>query len=96
MLKPRHDPTWDANGKEKFIGYAGDLDIYFEHGADDPVLVVRSREVRHGYSHHNFDQYGFNNGVLEVVGPPDVRVELHELCEIYQLLEHHGHLEESK
>lgn len=63
METPRYIPTWNAvtnnSNLERFLGYAGDLDIYTELIAGEPVLLVVGPPYRKSRPNgtHNFDQY---------------------------------------
>lgn len=101
-MKPRYVPNWSGSEGEVFIGHVGLLDIYFEHNeADDEdwIIVVGpdERQVRPRSEAYNFDVYDIIDGnriVPNPNSPPDIHIELAEMCEIYALAISLGYLEE--
>jgi hypothetical protein len=87
--------------EEVLIGYVGPLDIYFEHNkADDEdwIIVVGPDErlVRPRSAAFNFDVYDIIDGnriVRNPDSPPDIHIELAEMCEIYALAISLGYME---
>ena len=100
MPEPRHKPNYTRSNNEEFLGYAGELDVWLEPYRDrDGYLVLligpQERLPNHPDRHYNFDGYDVTeDGQLEMdVGPRDVHVELHEMCEVYRLCAARGILE---
>jgi hypothetical protein len=104
MDTPRYIPTWKAvtnnSNLERFLGYAGDLDIYTELIAGEPVLLVVGPNHRRARPNgtHNFDQY-------EVVDERsierydahdaiDVPLTPYDMCLIYTLAAANGLINE--
>ena len=103
-MKPRYEPNWkDGSDGEVLIGHVGPLDIYFEHSeADDEdwIIVVgpEERQVRPRSKAYNFDVYDIVEGgriVPNPNSPPDIHIELAEMCEIYALAIKLGYMEVS-
>ena len=96
-MKPRYAPGYNRNGREEFIGYANDLDVYLEHephGAHvDYVLVVGPDERKIynsiGDAVFNYDAFTIEDGVLQEEGTRDIHITPHDMCLIYQLLAEH-------
>lgn len=102
MIEPRYNPTYNATGKEEFLGHAGELDVWIEDRGGDSrkdylVLLIAPQERLPNYPdrHYNFDGYEVTEGgLLENDEPMDVHVELQEMCEVYRLCVARGILEE--
>jgi hypothetical protein len=101
-VTPRYKPNWNGSEGEVLLGYVGPLDIYFEHNeADDEdwIIVVGpdERQMRPRSEAYNFDVYDIVEGgriVPNPNSPPDIHVELAEMCEIYALAISLGYMEE--
>ena len=100
-MKPRYVPNWNGSDGEVLIGYVGPLDIYFEDVAQDHeqwIIVVGpdERMMRPRSAAFNFDVYDIVEGgriVPNPNSPPDIHVELVEMCEIYALAIRLGYME---
>ena len=100
-MKPRYEPNWNGSEDEVLIGYVGPLDIYYEDVVADGeewIIVVgpNERMVRPRSAGFNFDVYDIIDGsriVRNPNSPPDVHVELTEMCEIYALAISLGYME---
>lgn len=96
-MKPRHEPGYEKNGKEKFLGHANDLDVYWEpmqyQTFDGYVLIVGPEERKIynsiGDSVFNYDAYVLKDGVIQEEGPCDLHITPYDMCLIYQLLTEH-------
>ena len=101
-MKPRYAPNWNGSDGEVLIGYVGPLDVYFEHNEvddEDWIIVVgpKERMERPLSAGFNFDVYDIVEGNMIVRNPnspPDIHIELAEMCEIYALAISLGYLEE--
>lgn len=100
-MKPRYEPKWNGSDGEVLIGYVGPLDIYFEDVPIDHeqwIIVVGpdERMLRPHSVAFNFDVYDIVEGnriVPNPNSPPDIHVELAEMCEIYALAVRLGYVE---
>jgi len=101
-MGPRYEPNWNgSDGEEVFIGRVGPLDVYFEDAAEDhePWIIVvgpDERRIRPRSASFNFDVYDIIDGnriVPSLDSPPDIHVELAEMCEIYALAISLGYME---
>jgi hypothetical protein len=99
-LTPRHTPSWtpSSSGREEFLGYVGDFDIYYEDHDDDTHIVYvvgpPERQIRSG-SPHNFDPYQIDGDTLRLhdeIGGQDLHLDLHDMCQLYQLAVEHGYI----
>lgn len=103
-LTPRHTPswkTWAVSQDEVFIGYANDLDIYYEDQTENTgdgneyIFVVGpdDRKLR-ANSGYNFDSYVIEDGkiVMDDQHDHDIHVGLDEMCLIYQLAVERGYI----
>lgn len=103
-MKPRYRPTWNDQGEEVFLGYAGEIDLYVEASPEDDmewmVLIVgpphRKRPQDGVFRSYNFDCYDLKDGraISQANEHVDIHVELAEMCEIYTLLQAGGYLGE--
>jgi hypothetical protein len=101
-MRRRYEPNWNGSDGEVLIGYVGPLDIYFEHNkADDEYWIIvvgpKERMMRPLSAAFNFDVYDIVEGgriVPNPNSPPDIHVELAEMCEIYALAISLGYMEE--
>lgn len=97
-MKPRHDPGYEKNGREELIGYANDIDVYWEpipdHDFTGYVLIVgpEERKVYNtiGDSVFNYDVFTIEDGVLQEEGTRDLHITPYDMCLIYHLLAEHG------
>ena len=102
-MKPRYEPNWNGSDGEVLIGHVGPLDIYFEDVAEDHeqwIIVVGpdERMIRPRSAAFNFDVYDIVEGgriVRNPDSPPDIHIELPEMCDIYALAISLGYLEVS-
>ena len=101
-MKPRYQPMWHDEGEEVLIGHVGPLDIYFEDVSQDHeqwIIVVGpdERMMKPRAAAYNFDVYDIVEGksiVANPDSPPDIHIELAEMCEIYALASSLGYIEE--
>lgn len=98
-MKPRYKPSYSPNGKEEFLGRAGELDVWTELVIGDGtriVILVGPRERRDRGADHNFDVYPIDGNVLSQryldEDGRDIHVELHEMCQVYELCVKHGYI----
>jgi hypothetical protein len=105
-VKPRYEPQWVGrvphdSGEEVFLGHVGPLDVYYEdHDEDhdeDWIIVVgpEERMIRPRSAGFNFDIYFVEDRsrlVPSPNSPPDIHVELAEMCEIYALAARLGYI----
>jgi len=93
-LKRRWKPHWSGMGDERFIGHAGELDVYYEYRELDPtdlsytqVYLVGPDSRIKGNRGYNFDGYDIVDGsrIVPDESALDVHVELSEMCEVYRL-----------
>lgn len=104
METPRYIPTWKAvtnnSNLERFLGYAGDLDIYTELIYGEPVLFVVGPPYRKSRpsSTHNFDQYEVVDERIieryEPLDPTDIPLTPYDMCLIYTLAAAEGLINE--
>lgn len=92
-MEPRYTPAWSP-GDERFLGHAGEIDVYYEYNNDDEVdnvyIVGPAHRKLREETTYNFDPYAIEGGsilVLQDEGMKDIHIELSEMCEIYQLLQ---------
>jgi len=100
-MEPRYEPAWLGNGNEEFLGYAGEIDVWYELMDGEPyILVVGPDHRKRKRNDYNHDVYDVGQGHLNPEGwsdySHDIHVELHEMCEIYTLCEKHGIFEKEK
>lgn len=88
-MTPRYKPTWGpTEGRETFIGYAGLLDVYYEHVEnleEEWLIVVGPPErKRRDNTSYNYDVFVVEDAThLDLQGDePDLHIELHEMCEV--------------
>jgi len=97
-MQPRWTPSYTLDITEApndaFLGYANDLDVWF----DDPrgaVVVVgpESRLIRKNI-YINFDAFDIIEGTLKIQGgPKDLHIDVHDMCLIYALCVEKGVLD---
>jgi hypothetical protein len=101
-LVKRWTPRWNGDGGERFLGHAGELDVYYEfHASEEPedawiqVYVVAPDSRMKSTRGYNFDAYDVIDGTTIVPSDSaiDVHVELAEMCEIYRLAAEVGAIE---
>ena len=100
-MEPRYEPSYRVDGEEKFLGYAGDIDVWTEVTISDGTRIIilvgpKERRVEGAESVHNFDVYPVERGMLsqkylETDGK-DIHVELSEMCQVYALCVEHGYI----
>ena len=100
-MGPRYEPVWSFNNDEKFLGYAGEIDVWYESIDGEPhILVVGPDHRKRKRNDYNYDVYDVGPGHLTPEGlrpdSEDIHVELHEMCEIYTLCEKHGIFEKEE
>ena len=96
--EPRYQPIWAFNGAEKFLGYAGDLDVWSEQNWDRSRRYVYLVGPEHrclpdpeDMHAHNYDSYLVMDGTLVMDHEhQEVHVELAEMCEVYALCAEHN------
>ena len=90
-MMPRYTPTWAANDEERFIGMAGEVDVWLDDRSPDFVYVVGppERMVKAPGQVFNFDGHEILNNKVDW-DRCDVHLELHEMCQIMQLLVEEG------
>jgi len=99
-MKPRHTPTYKASDypEDILVGYVGDFDVYIDFTdpceSEGAVTVVAARPRNRGS--HNFDVYSVRANTLEVLGTPDLHLDLHHMCLLYALCVEQGILDEGK
>jgi hypothetical protein len=102
-MQPRYDPTYNNNNNEVFLGYAGDIDVWTEWNDDYRdkkerwVIVVGPKDRKLiPKTGHNFDIYPIDGNVLSQryldEDGRDIHVELHEMCQVYELCVKHGYI----
>ena len=96
--EPRYQPVWAFNGAEKFLGHAGELDVWTERSWDGSQRHVYLVGPKHRHLpdpeepiDHNYDSYLAEDGALVMDHPyQEVHVELAEMCEVYALCAAHN------
>jgi hypothetical protein len=101
-MKPRYEPTYSLNGAEEFLACVGELDVWTELNQDNTqderwiILVGPDERKLRARTGHNFDVYPVENNMLshrQVAGDDqDIHVELHEMCQVYELCVKHGYI----
>lgn len=102
-MQPRYEPTYNLNHKERFLGRAGELDVWTELNSDYGdkeerwiILVGPEERKLRADTDHNFDVYPVENNVLShrdvAEDGKDIHVELPEMCQVYQLCAKHGYI----
>jgi len=100
--EPRHEPDYRPNGAERFLGYAGELDVYFEQEFEDEqgmsIIVVAHKDHPKLEPEPDLAEWlqpmNFNYDIFELTPDghlePDETMDLHltllNMCEIYQLV----------
>jgi hypothetical protein len=85
--EPRWTPSVDLIGSPSatFLGYANDLDVWFEHEKKRiDVVGPKSRVLPNGG--FNFDSFLLEYGVLAPLDRNgDIHIDVHDMCLIYAL-----------
>jgi hypothetical protein len=96
-MQPRWTPTY-AEGvgealDDKFLGYANDLDVWFDDFREVVIAVgPKQRLIREDI---NFDAFDIIDGTLKIQdGPKDLHIDVHDMCLIYALCVEKGVLDE--
>jgi hypothetical protein len=95
-LERRWQANWVSSGKERLLGYAGEIDVYCEYiEIETPVFLVGPDSRKKTERGYNFDRYDIVDGsrIVPDESAFDVHVELSEMCEVYRLVAAAGLIE---
>jgi len=88
MEKPRYDPNWQHEGSEKFIGHAGELDVWRQEKSDGTIAVYAVGQNK-GAGGYNFEGFWFEDGLLVPIASEEDVMDIiptpHQMCLIYQV-----------
>lgn len=95
---PRWTPTY-AEGigealDDKFLGYANDLDVWFDGFREVVIVVGPKQRLIRGDKDINFDAFDIIDGTLKIQdSPKDLHIDVHDMCLIYALCVEKGVLD---
>jgi hypothetical protein len=98
-MEPRWKPTY-AEGvgediDDKFLGYANDLDVWWDDAREIVVVVGPAEKQINAKGGINFDSFNIIDGTLKAHrGPKDLHIDVHDMCLIYALCVEKGVLDE--
>ena len=97
-MQPRWTPTY-AEGvgealDDKFLGYANDLDVWFDDFREVVIAVGPKQRLIHEDRDINFDAFDILDGTLKIQdSPKDLHIDVHDMCLIYALCVEKGVLD---
>jgi hypothetical protein len=94
-MEPRWKPSYTVGSKDKFLGYANDLDVWLESGG---LVVVGPTERKVNEDNDmNYDSFNVVGNRLVMQGcPVDLHIDVHDMCLIYALCTEHGIFKENE
>jgi len=89
-MQPRWTPTYaeDFSGvfEDKFLGYANDLDVWFDDYRKVVIAVGPKQRLIREDKDINFDAFDIIDGTLKIQdGPKDLHIDVHDMCLVYAL-----------
>ncbi len=98
---PRYEPTYGETENDTFLGYANELDVWYDPeepfvcvvGPDHKLLRLDSDQKE--VSGHNFDAFHIEDNLLVLfeTQKQDLHIDVHDMSLIYQLCVEHQLLE---
>jgi hypothetical protein len=98
---PRYEPTYGDISGDTFLGYANELDVWYDPegpfvcvvGPDHKLLGLDSDQKE--VSGYNFDLFKIEDGLLVLFETQnqDLHIDVHDMSLIYQLCVEHQLLE---
>lgn len=89
---PRYEPSYGDTLNDEFVGYAGELDLWYDSFATNVSVVGPEHRKAHPDSMHNFDMYNISgdNLTFHEGATKDLHIDVHDMCLIYALCVEHG------
>jgi len=89
---PRYEPSYGDTLNDEFVGYAGELDLWYDSFATNVSVVGPEHRKARPDSMHNFDVYNISGDNLTFYegDTKDLHIDVHDMCLIYALCVEHG------
>lgn len=89
---PRYIPTYGKTEDDTFLGYADEIDVWYDPNAIMVSVVGPKHKLLDRNSPHNFDVFEVVDSNLCGLNadPQDLHIDVHDMCLIYALCVEHG------